>query len=179
VKFLTDVQARISFVWTLRQLGHEVTTAHEQNLDQEKDDSKLVARAHVLGAVFLTFDDLRAQSGMRVAREIAVNGGRAIRIGGGPDQPDERALGRLLFHWPEWYPKLKRNDGLVEISDIKQSIRWYPRGRIRMRVRPIDQPAFDEYLREREAARKKPLKRSRRRRRDPRQAEFNVNSGAA
>ena len=179
MKFLTDSQARISFVWTLKQLGHEVTTAVEQNLHQEKVDAKLVARAHLLGAVFLTFDDLRAQSGMEVAREIAGNGGKVIRIGGGPDQPDEKALGRLLFHWPEWHPKLEKRDGLVEISDIKQKIRWYPRGRIRMRVRPVDRPAFDEYLREREAARKKPLKRRRRRRTDPQQAEFNVNSGAA
>jgi hypothetical protein len=163
----------------LRQIGHDVTTAFEQNLHQEKSDAKLVAHAHLLSAVFLTCDYLRGQSGLEVAQEIAANGGKVIRIGGGPDQADEKALGRLLFHWPEWYPKLEKGDGLVDIMDIKQTIVWYTRRTIRSRVRPIHRPAFDEYLRGREEARKKPLKRSRRRRRDSRQGEFNVNSGAA
>ncbi len=178
MKFLTDSQTRISFVWMLRQIGHEVRTALEEGLQQEVD-AKLVARANLLGAIFLTFDDLRGQSGMEVAQEIAVNGGKVIRIGGGPDQPDEKALGRLLFHWPEWYRRLDKRDGLVEISDIKQNIKWYPRGHIRMRIRPVHRPAFDEYLKERKEARKKPLKRQRRPRTGTQQATFHITNGAA
>jgi hypothetical protein len=38
-------------------------------------------------------------------------------VGGGPDQPPERAIGWLLFHYPEWYPFLEQQEGRVHISD--------------------------------------------------------------
>lgn len=177
MKFLTDAQTRQKFVEMLRRLGHEVTTAKEQGLHREKD-YRLVAWAHSLGHMFITFDALRGQSGMEVAREIKTNGGRVIYIGGGPEQEPERALGRFLFHWPEWFPHLREHSGLVEISDTKHNIRWYPASRIQQRVRKAHRPAFDEYLKKRAEARMKPLKRSRRRRAHPQQPALDTLDGA-
>ena len=171
MKFFTDAQTRQSLVELLRKLGHEVTTAQEQALHAEKDDSVLVRWAQTFDHIFITFDDLRAESGMRVAREIKVDGGKVIKIGGGPAQEPERALGKLLFHWHDWIARFEEEDGVVEIGDLKP-LRWYPRSRIEVRVRRIHRAEFDEYVKRREEAKKRPLKRSRRRRQHPQQREL-------
>jgi len=111
VKFLTDAQTSVILVRLLRKLGWDVETVYEHGIDKEPDDSRLVGWAHAHERVFVTFDLLRNESGERVARQIRDVGGKVITVFGGPDQPVERALGRLLFHQPEWEPFLEKNDG--------------------------------------------------------------------
>ncbi len=176
MKFLTDANARQSFADMLRLLGHHVTTARDQGLHKEKEDARLVAWARTFNHVLITFDYLRGESALQVAQEIKLNGGRVIRIGGGPEQEPERALGKLLFHWHDWQAYFAQEDGLVEIGDIRHQLRWHPRSRIEMRIRPVDRAAFDEYVARREESKKRPLKRSRRRRTHPQQQQFDIGS---
>ena len=119
----------------LRNLGWEVETVREHNWENEKHDYVLVARARELGRVFLTFDRLRKTSGIEVAREIHENGGRVIVVAGGPDQPIERAVGRLLFHHPEWFPFLRESEGWVYISDLKHNCQLRLRSSLHAEVR--------------------------------------------
>lgn len=162
----------------LRKLGHEVTTAAEQELHKTKDDGQLVAWARTFDHILITFDELRAEGGLRVAQEIKADGGKVIRIGGGPEQEPEHALGKLLFHWHTWNTYFAEDDGLVQIGDL-QRIKWYPRSEIEIRVRKVDRPAFDEYVRHRQEAKQRPLKRSKRRKRHPQQQEWDISGGAA
>jgi len=178
MKFLTDAQARQAFAEMLKKLGHEVTTAAEQGLHKEKDDARLVAWARIHNHTFITFDHLRGYSARDVAQEIKLNGGRVILIGGGPEQEPERALGKILYHWQTWSGYFEQEDGLVQISDLKKP-KFFPRSEIEYRVRGMDRPLLQEYVRERQEARKRPLKRSKRRKADPQQQEFDVSGGAA
>jgi hypothetical protein len=158
----------------LRAIGWEVHTVYEQGIEREKRDEILVAFARAMGCVFITFDDLRGAAGVAVGREVKRRGGKVIVIGGGPDQPPERALGRLLFHWPEWHPFLEKHDGRVNISDTKHSAKLLPRSKMQAEIRPTGHPAFDRYLVERVQARTRPSTRRRVRKPNPTQSEMEL-----
>lgn len=147
MRFLTDAQASQRFVTLLRALGFDVETVHEHGWGTEPDDEKLVGQARQLGRIFVSFDEFGGDVAVRVAQEIHEYGGRVLRILGGPEQQPERALGRFLFHLPDWQPFLERNDGLVILSDLKNSCRMHLRTEIRAIIRRSNQPMFDEYLR--------------------------------
>jgi hypothetical protein len=177
VKLLTDAQTSVIFVNMLRALGWDVQTVHEHGLGNEKHDERLVAYAHRHGCVFVSFDKFGAQVAVRVAQEIHERGGKVIRIDGGPQQPQERALGRFLFHLPDWQPFLERNDGLVILSDLKNPCKMYPRSDIRLMIRRSDQPQFDAYLKQLEERRVRPRK-PRPRPVPPDQPDLPLSSGA-
>jgi hypothetical protein len=92
LKFLTDAQANFEFVRMLRQLEWDVETVYGHNRGTEKDDAKLVAFAHSIGRVFITFDKLRRDVGFQVAEEMQRNGGKVISIGGGPSNRQSALL---------------------------------------------------------------------------------------
>ncbi len=101
---------------------------------------------------------------MRIAAELRDHGGRVIRIGGGPEQPVERAIGKFLFHYPEWSPWLEVNEGKVEIMDVAQRLRMRTRDDIHVEIRSIEGQQCEPYLDEKKKARRRPLKRGRRQR---------------
>ncbi|MCH7577096.1 MAG: DUF5615 family PIN-like protein [Chloroflexi bacterium] len=161
MKFLTDTQTSALFVKMLRDLGWDVETVYEHGIAQEKDDGVLVAFARTFDLVFVTFDLLQKEPGARVNREIRERGGKVITIFGGPDQPPERALGRLLFAHPDWYPFLEKHDGRVDIRDLKNP-KLLSRSKLRGGVRGTGEKQFNEYVDKREAAKKQPIRRRRR-----------------
>lgn len=167
MKFLTDAQVNFLIVQMLRAIGWVVETVYEHGLDREKDDARLVAWAREHGFVFLSFDEFRGQTRVSVAEELRERGGRVITVGGGPDQPPERALGRLLFHYPEWFPFLQANEGRVHISDTKHNCRTYPRDAVTAEIHVSREPQFQAYLDRREAARQTPRPRRNRTRKTP------------
>lgn len=95
-------------------------TVYDEGVHQEKVDAILIGYARGLNRIFLSYDELKAQSGAEVAAELTLRGGKVIQIRGGPEQPTLRALGRLLFHHADWYSFLENNDGIAIISDIKR-----------------------------------------------------------
>ena len=80
LKFLTDAQANLEFVEMLRKLEWDVDTVYDHDLGNEKSDARLIAFAHSIDRVFITFDKLRRDVGFEVAREIQENGGKVISI---------------------------------------------------------------------------------------------------
>lgn len=166
LKFLTDAQTNFEFVRILRKLEWDVETVYDHNLGTEKSDAKLVAFAHSIGRVFITFDKLKKDVGFEVAEEIQRNGGKVISIGGGPQQPPERAAGKLLFFQSEWLPFLEKHDGRAWIRDIKLDCKLTVASEMRTSKEVSDRPNFEPYLQKREAARKLPVKRKPRRKRD-------------
>ncbi|TAK21771.1 MAG: hypothetical protein EPO26_13420 [Chloroflexota bacterium] len=149
MKVLSDAQTSQPLVDMLLLLKWDVETVHQHQLSDEKDDWKIVAYARGIDRVFLTFDRLRHTSGVQVAREIRENGGKAIIVAGGPDQPIERAIGKLLFHQADWFPFLTNQDGRVFISDINQSCRMVSREQLHAEVRQIGMMPFVPYLEKR------------------------------
>ncbi len=146
----------------LQALDHHVETAFDHGLASEKDDSRLVAYARMYGFVFLTFDDLRGEQGAKVNWEIRQRGGKVLHVGGGPEQPPERAVGRIMYHWPEWFEFLASQDGRVDLHDVKNPCKLSPRTRLGGTVEITDARHFDEYLDRLEEAKMRPLKRTRR-----------------
>jgi hypothetical protein len=130
VKFLADENVSAEFIRLLRLLGWQVTTVHERKLAGVKDDARLIANAREHGEVLLCFDEFRRDQGPRVADEIYRRGGSYVRISGGPDQPVNRALGKLYFHLDEIEQRLTADEGGAVISDIKQSVRYTPRAKM-------------------------------------------------
>lgn len=153
MKFLTDAQTNILVVRMLQAIGWEVETVYDHGLDHEPDDARLVAWARDHGFVLLSFDEFRKDTRIRVDAELRERGGRVITVGGGPQQPPERAVGRLLFHHPEWYPWLSATEGRVHISDTKHNSRMLARGQERSELKVEHEPHFDAYLQRRAATR--------------------------
>ena len=127
--------------------------------------------ARDLGRVFLTFDQLRGQSGARVAAELILRGGKVVQIRNGPEQPLMKALGRLLFHYPEWQPFLVKRDGVAVVSDIRNHCKLYTPHGYSQTIRDLNRPHFDEYLSHWEAKGVLPPRR-RQRKPIPQQAEM-------
>ena len=117
MNLLTDSQVPQPFTVLLRavgtELGWKVDTVYQHHIQHEKKDARIVAWGHANDFVIVTLDDLKAESGAEVAREIRDRGGRVIVISGGPQQPIERAVGKLLFHMEVWLPFLESGDGRV------------------------------------------------------------------
>ena len=147
MKFLTDAQVPYPLVELLRRIGSDVRTAYEEGTEGEADDSRHIIHSRNLGRVLLTFDTFRAESGARVAAELLLRGGKVVQIRGGPDQPLMKALGRLLFHQPEWQPFLATRDGVAVVSDIRNHCKPYTPHEYSQTIRKLDRPHFDEYLR--------------------------------
>ena len=163
MKFLADIQTSILFVRALRLLGWDIARAQDHNQDAKADESVLHV-ATSLNRVLITFDYFRPPTRVRVATELRDYGGRVIRIGGGPDQATERAIGKLLFHHPDWHPWLEANEGKVEIRDITQKLTLRSRSDIHAEIRHVDGDQFEPYLDHKKELRKRPLNRKPRKR---------------
>ena len=146
MKFLTDAQCPQPLVELLRRLDWDVRTASEEGIERERDDSRLLIHSRDLGRVLLTFDLLRGQSGARVAAELTLRGGKMIQIRNGPGQPLMKALGRFVFHHPEWQPFLAKSDGVAVLSDVRTPCRLYTPSEYSQGIQRIARPHFDEYL---------------------------------
>jgi len=178
MKLLTDSQTSALFVDALRKLGWEIETVYQHGLEREKDDARLVAWARTFDFVFLTFDNLRGEQGARVAREIRERRGKVISIWGGPNQSIERALGRLLFHYPDWFPFLERYDGRVDITDLRNLCKMLPRSKLRGSFRQTGERQFEDYIEKRTRPRATEARPRRRRRPTPRE-QSHMDIGAA
>ena len=143
------------FVQHLRWLRWEVETVYEHGVDKEKDDARLIAWARTFGFVFLSFDKFRADQGIRVAEEIRLRGGKVIVIAGGPNQPVERSLGKLLFHHPQWHADLSLEDGWVKLGDIGASIKFTSRSALQERHIQLRGEQLNPYLERRAAGGRK------------------------
>jgi hypothetical protein len=146
VRILTDANALGPFSELLRKLGWDVRTACDEGLAGKVGDDKLVHRATELDRIFITLDELRAQHGKDVARELRTNGGKVIQIKGGTGQHPYKALGRLLFHFIEWEQFLHVKDGVVVISDIGHNCMTYTPRRYHHRFHQTDVKQFEQYL---------------------------------
>ena len=123
------------------------------------------------GGYSLPLDLLRGQSGARVAAELILRGGKVIQIRNGPEQPLMKALGRLLFHYPEWQPFLTKGDGVAVISDIRNPCKLYTPQEYSQTIHDTSRPHFDEYLDYWKAKGIRPPRR-RQRQRDSQQAQL-------
>jgi hypothetical protein len=172
LNFLTDAQTNIRVVEMLRALGWHMETVYEHGLGNEPADERLVAWARDHGFVFLTFDYFRGMTRPRVMAELRERGGKVLQVLGGPEQPPERAVGRLLFHFPDWSPSLDSQDGLAVISDIRHNCKFFPAAELRVEARAEPERQFEEYLRRRTEAETRPLKPRARRRAAKEQADL-------
>jgi hypothetical protein len=127
-------------------LGWDVETAQDAKLTGKIDDVDWVIHAREHNRIGITFDELKAQQGEKVSKELRLNGGRIIRIQGGPEQDKYRAVGKLLFHYSQWHPFLINNDGVSVISDTKLCRNYTPE-EYHHKYHPIDAEQFTEYIR--------------------------------
>lgn len=148
----------------MRQLGWNVETAQEASLTGKIDDVVWVRYARNHDRIAITFDELRAEQGVKISRELLRKGGRIIRIQGGPEQDKYRAVGKLLFHYPDWHPFLNENNGVSIIADVRTaSCNNYTPGQYHQRFYSTRAKQFIKYLQKR---RQRPYK-SRPRKRKP------------
>jgi len=146
----TDASANARVIDLLLQLGWDVETAQQAGLTGKIDDVVWIRYAKKHGRIAITFDELKGQQGEKVSRELRQRGGNVLRVQGGPEQNKYRAVGKLLFHYPEWYPFLSASDGVSVISDVRrQSCRSYTPEQYHQHCHPVDAEQFTEYLKSR------------------------------
>lgn len=147
----------------LRALGWTVDTVYEHPpLATEKDDSRILAWAHSHQMVMITFDSLGGEAYLRVTRELQRNGGKLIQIGGGPNQPPMRAVGKLLYHHDKWYSFFNEHDGRVNIHDL-QRYKEIDRANLTSDIATLEDEQFEQYLEKKREERRRPRKTRQRR----------------
>lgn len=146
----------------LSRLGWDVETAEQAGLTGKINDTKWVVHARKHGRIAITFDELRGEQGADVSRELRLRGGKVIRVQGGPEQSPYRALGRLLYHYPEWHPSLSENDGVSILSDTKHNCSNHSPEQFHHKCHRIDAEQFTEYLAARKTRRPHRKRRGRR-----------------
>ena len=147
------------------KLGWDVETAEDADLTGSINDVVWVVHAREQGRIGITFDELRAEQGVKVCHELRKRGGKIIRIQGGPEQDKYRSIGKLLFHYPDWYYFLSYNDGVSVISDIgKQNCRNCTPEKYHQTYHKTDAEQFEKYI---ESKKQRRLKRKKRKRKLP------------
>jgi hypothetical protein len=143
----------------LRQLGWDIETAQDVGLTGKIPDVKWVIHARKKHRISLTFDELKAKEGETVSRELRKRGGKIIRINGAGNE--FRAIGKLLYHYQEWYPFLKDNNGVAVLSDIRpQGCKTYTPEEYHQHYHRRDAKLFEKYLKKRK---NRPYRRRKRR----------------
>ena len=133
------------FVDCLRKLDCDIETAKEAHLTKKIPDVVWVIHARENHRIGITFDELRAKQGLDIASELKLRGGKVIRIQGGPEQHPFRAIGKLLFHFENWYEFLTASDGVCVISDTRPCRNCTPEQYIH-RFHHMNTTQFTEYL---------------------------------
>ena len=127
-------------------LGWDIETAYEAGLAGKHDDVDLLVHARQNNRIYVTFDELKGQQGPRVARELRRNGGKIVQIRGGADKDKYRITGKLLFHYPDWYPFLTTKNGVSVIADIKKDCVNYTPKQWHQKFHKVDANQFTPYI---------------------------------
>ena len=152
---LTDTHTSERVVELLRQLGWDIKTAYQAGLAGKLLDTNLLIYARGENRIYLTFDELRGEAGVIIGQELRKHGGNMILIHGGGEQDKYRIVGKILFHYPDWYKFQIKNDGVTIISDIKANCRNYTPAEWHHKINSLDAEQFTAYLKKH---RQKPYK---------------------
>ncbi|MDD5288470.1 MAG: hypothetical protein PHY28_05095 [Dehalococcoidales bacterium] len=129
----------------LLRIGWDIETAKQAELTDKINDTKWVIYARRQKRIAVTFDELKAKQGEQVSRELRRHGGSIIRINGARNE--YRAIGKLLYHFYDWYPFLQANNGVSVISDTgAQGYKNYTPEEYHQHYHPIDAQIFTTYL---------------------------------
>ena len=102
---------------SLRRLGFDLRSFHEvPELGGVRDDVLILKWARAHRRTLLSVDLFRKDTGKRMRDEVSRRGGRVIKVGGGPEQPMTRFLGKLLFQQEYWEPFLLEGHGWVHVK---------------------------------------------------------------
>ena len=142
----------------LLRLEWDVETAEQAKLTGKIDDTKWIIHARKEKRIAVTFDELKGEQGAKVSRELRKRGGSIIRINGAWNE--FRAIGKLLYHYPDWYPFLKTNNGISVISSIESvGFKNYTPEEYHLHYHKIDAELFTQYLNKRKKRTYHPRKR--------------------
>ena len=141
----------------LVRLGWDIETAQQAGLTGKIDDTKWVIYARRCKRIGLTFDELKAKQGEKVSRELRKRGGKVIRINGAYNE--YKAIGKLLYHFYDWYEFLMKNNGVAVVSEPKpQGCHCFTPEEYHQRFHRIDAELFTKYLENRKRRPYRPRK---------------------
>lgn len=101
----------------LAALGWDIQTAQDVGLTGKIDDVEWVIHSRKVNRIAITFDELKAEQGVIISRELRRRGGKIVRVNGRLN--DYKAIGKILYHFLEWYPFLIENDGVAVLGETK------------------------------------------------------------
>ena len=130
-RFLTDEDVPVSWARAINHvaalqelnLNWEATSIYDIDLTGKDDVEQLIfARSNCM--VLVTCDKYSGQGGQDLRAELRDNGGKIIRITGGPQQPPHVAIAKLMIRAEQWQPRLKNEDGVVIITGVSGDIKF-------------------------------------------------------
>lgn len=130
----------------MRKLDWDLETAEQAKLNRKIPDVQWVIYARENHRIGITFDELRAKQGLDIASELKLRGGKLIRIQGGPEQHPFRSVGKLLFHYEDWYKYFSDCEGVCVISDTNKPCRICTPEQYIQRYHHLNIAQFNEYL---------------------------------
>jgi hypothetical protein len=156
----TDASVYAPVTLMLSQLGWDIETAQHAGLTGKIDDTKWVIYARKHNRIAITFDELKAKQGVKVSRELRQRGGKIVRVNGACNE--YRAIGKLLYHYREWYTFLTANNGISVISEPgPQKFKNYTPEEYHQHYHHLDAELFTNYLEKRKNRPFHPRKRKR------------------
>jgi len=85
-----------------------------------RDDTAILRWSRENGYILVRHDKTKdRRTRIELYPEVYHNGGKIIRLGGGPDQNPLVALGRILIHLEEWREFFNENEGMVVLTKQK------------------------------------------------------------
>lgn len=130
-RFLTDEDVPMAWAHAINQvaairelnLNWEATSIYDIGLTEKDDVEQLIfARSNCM--VLVTCDKYGGQGGQELRAELRDNGGKIIRITGGPQQPPHVAIAKLMIRSEQWQSRLKNDDGVVIITGVSGDIKF-------------------------------------------------------
>ena len=150
-RFLTDEDVPVAWarainkVAAIKELGvtWEATSIHDIGRSGLVDRDQLIyARSN--GFVLLTCDRYPHQDGQALRTELLANGGKMIQIRGGPAQPSQEAVAKLLMHFGKWLERAAMKDGIATFQ-AANTFRFRPRAEFSRKSMPTGREQLTEY----------------------------------
>ena len=130
-RFLTDENVPIAWARAINRLSEvdelglnwSAISVTQIGLTGLSDVDQLIfGRANDM--ILLTCDQFRGQGGLALRAELRTNGGKIIRITGGPQQPPHEAIAKLLIRFNQWHARLVEEDGVVIITGMSSKLEF-------------------------------------------------------
>ena len=151
-RFLTDENVPVAWANVINRLSEidelrinwSATSVYQIDRSGIPDIDQLIF-ARTNDMILLTCDQFRGQDGLALRAELQTNGGKIIRVAGGPQQTPHEAIAKLLICFNQWSARLAKEDGVAIITGTSSKWEFRTPAEFAARLTRTDAQQFSGY----------------------------------